>query len=74
MSYEKMCNEIFILALTTRTLLLTPQSYQTIFPEASINLKMLADVFRGQTSGKTLRGGKFCTLQCVGGRKADVVK
>ncbi len=29
-----------------------------IFPEVSINLKMLADVFRGRASGKTLRGWK----------------
>jgi hypothetical protein len=32
---------------------------------------MLADIFEGRASGKTLRGGKFCTLKCVGGRKTD---
>ncbi|MEA5458999.1 hypothetical protein VB796_08125 [Arcicella sp. LKC2W] len=40
----------------------------------SNNLRMLADVFKGQPSGKTLRGGKFCTLLCVGGRKTDVAE
>jgi hypothetical protein len=60
--------------LHTHILSFITHHYLTIFPEASINLKMLADVFRGQTSGKTLRGGKFCTLQCVGGRKTDVAK
>ena len=29
-----------------------------IFPEESNNLKMLADVFKGQSSGETLRGWK----------------
>lgn len=45
-----------------------------IFPEGSNNLRMLADVFKGQLSGKTLRGGKFCTLLCVGGRRTDVAE